>query len=86
MTVISTDLKRLVPDLLIALMVSPELSIKRRGGEGRLVNTEYVRSYNELFLDFYGKTKVQKELIITDKLDIYEMNTIIYDIILKYMK
>ena len=82
----NTFLKRLVPDLLIALMVSPELSIKRRGGEGRLVNTEYVRSYNELFLDFYGKTKVQKELIITDKLDIYEMNTIIYDITLKYMK
>ena len=75
-----------MPDLLIALMVSPELSIKRRGGEGRLVNTEYVRNYNKLFLDFYDKIKMRKELIITDKLNIYEMNCVIYDTILRYMR
>lgn len=35
-----TFLKCLKPDLFITLMVTPEESIKRRGGEGRLVNNE----------------------------------------------
>ena len=33
-------LQHLKPNLFIALMVTPEESVKRRGGEGRLVNTE----------------------------------------------
>ena len=33
-----TCLKKINPDLFLGLLVSPKTSIKRRGGEGRLVN------------------------------------------------
>lgn len=80
-----TFLKGLKPDLFITLMVSPEESIKRRGGEGRLVNKEYVRKYNELFLKFFEKIEQTKELIYTDKMDFCEVSKTVSNIILKYL-
>ena len=39
----------LFPDFLVALIVSPDIALKRRGGKGTLVNEEYIKKYNELF-------------------------------------
>lgn len=44
--------KTLLPDLLIYLKTSPEESIRRRGGEGRIVTLNWVKNYNDLFEDF----------------------------------
>ena len=44
--------KTLLPDLLIYLKTSPEESIRRRGGEGRIVTLDWVKNYNDLFEEF----------------------------------
>ena len=44
--------KTLLPDLLIYLKTLPEESIRRRGGEGRLVTLDWIRNYNDLFEKF----------------------------------
>lgn len=75
----------LVSDLFIALIVSPSVSIKRRGGEGRLVNQQYIENYNKMFLEYFNSVKAKKELIRTDDMDVYEMNKSIYSTILKYL-
>jgi thymidylate kinase len=81
-----TFLECLKPNLFIALMVSPEVSVKRRGGEGRLVNTEYIKNYNSHFLTFFQKLDLEeKELMVTDNLDVYRMNEVILKIILKHL-
>ena len=82
---ISTFVKKLEPDLFIPLMVEPEVAIKRRGGEGRLVNKEYIETYNEDFIEFFKYIKFDKECIKTDDMDIYEMNQKIYSVVLKYL-
>lgn len=81
----NTFVKKLEPDLFIALMVEPEVAIKRRGGEGRLVNKEYIETYNEDFIEFIKHIKFDKECIKTDDMDIYEMNQKIYSVVLKYL-
>lgn len=68
----------LFPDFLIALTVLPEVAIKRRGGEGKLVNEEYLKRYNELFIKFYSTLNCKKTLIDTAQLDVYEMNNLIF--------
>lgn len=68
----------LFPDFLIALTVSPEVAIKRRGGEGKLVNAEYLKRYNELFMRFYSALDCKKTLVDTAQLDVYEMNSLIF--------
>lgn len=73
----------LFPDFLIALTVSPEISVQRRGGEGHLVNQEYIRKYNELFVRYFNEVDCSKVLIDTEKLDVYEMNNKIFEIISK---
>lgn len=75
----------LVSDLFVALIVSPSVSIKRRGGEGRLVNQQYIENYNKMFLEYFNSVKAKKELIRTDDMDVYEMNKSIYSTILKYL-
>ena len=65
-------------------MVESDVAIKRRGGKGRLVNTEYIDSYNKYFMDFFKFIEFDKEYIKTDNMDIYEMNKKIYSVILKY--
>ena len=75
----------LFPDFLVALIVSPDIALKRRGGEGTLVNEEYIKKYNELFLAYYEQIKFSKVLIDTSKLDVYEMNNAIFNEIQKIL-
>mgnify|MGYP000171792241 FL=1 len=79
-------LKCLKPDLFITLMVTPEESIKRRGGEGRLVNKEYVRKYNEAYLKFFAKINYPKEIISTDRKELHEVSNEVSNIILRYLQ
>lgn len=80
-----TFLKYLKPDLFMALMVTPEEAIKRRGGEGRLVNKKYIQTYNKLYLKFFGTVEVAKNMLITDKMTSCEMSHEILNIILKHL-
>ena len=75
----------LFPDFLVALIVSPDIALKRRGGEGTLVNEEYIKKYNELFLVYYEQIKFSKVLIDTSKLNVYEMNSAIFSEIQKIL-
>ena len=77
-----TFLQCLKPDLFITLMVTPEEAIKRRGGEGRLVNREYVRKYNEAYLKYFRKVQYPKELINTEMKEPSEVSKQVSDIIL----
>ena len=79
-------LKCLKPDLFITLMVTPEESIKRRGGEGRLVNKEYVRKYNEAYLKFFAKINYPKEIISTDRKELHEVSNEVSNIILRHLR
>lgn len=76
-------LQHLKPNLFIALMVTPEESVKRRGGEGRLVNKEYIRNYNEAYLKFFETIIVNKHLIMTDNIELHEVCKTVLNIILK---
>lgn len=76
-------LSSLKPDLFIAMMVTPEESIKRRGGEGKLVNLKYIQEYNKLYINFYNKIDVPKELVVTNKLLPEEVSKVVLNIILK---
>ena len=76
-------IEELFPNFLIALTVSPLTAIKRRGGAGHLVNNVYIKKYNEFFMRYYNELKCNKVIIETEKLDIYQMNDIIYKVILK---
>lgn len=73
----------LFPDFLIALIVSPETAIKRRGGAGHLVNEEYIGRYNELFKRYYNELTCKKAIVDTGGLDVYQMNDWIFNIILE---
>lgn len=75
-------IERLFPNFLIALTVPPDISVKRRGGEGHLVNEEYIKSYNEMFLRYYEEITCKKTIIDTSRLDVYSMNDKIANIIL----
>ena len=75
-----TFLQCLKPDLFITLMVTPEEAIKRRGGEGRLVNREYVRKYNEAYLKYFRTVQYPKELINTEMKEPCEVSKQVSDI------
>ena len=81
-----TFLQCLKPDLFITLMVTPEEAIKRRGGEGRLVNREYVRKYNEAYLEYFRTVQYPKELINTEMKEPCEVSKQVSDIILNYYR
>lgn len=81
-----TFLQCLKPDLFITLMVTPEEAIKRRGGEGRLVNREYVRKYNEAYLKYFRTVQYPKELINTEMKEPCEVSKQVSDIILNYYR
>lgn len=81
-----TFLQCLKPDLFIILMVTPEEAIKRRGGEGRLVNKEYVRKYNEAYLKYLRTVQYPKELINTEMKEPSEVSKQVSDIILNYYR
>lgn len=73
--------ENLFPDFLIVLMVPPEVSIQRRGGEGRLVNREYVKLYNDYLIRYYNEIEIPKTLIDTSKLTQEEMTKKILTVI-----
>lgn len=75
-------MEELFPDFVVALIVPSKVAIKRRGGEGHLVNETYIKSYNEMFCRYYEGIKCPKELIDTSKFDVYEMNQEILSVIL----
>ena len=58
-------------------------AIKRRGGAGRLVNENYIKRYNDLFIRYYNELNYNKALIDTGNLDVYQMNDLIYTTILE---
>ncbi len=71
----------LLPDFLMALVVQPQIAIQRRGGAGRLVNEEYIKAYNRLFMKYYDEIECPKALIDTARFDVYQMNEIIFQTI-----
>lgn len=75
----------LFPDFLIALVVPPEVSIQRRGGEGRLVNKAYVKAYNSYFTKYYDELNIEKMLVDTSALTRNEMVQKIFAVIKNHM-
>lgn len=75
-------LKRINPDLFLAFSVSPNTAMLRRGGEGRLINRQYLEKYNQLFMIFFEDINVKKKLIKTDDLEIWQMSNLVANIIL----
>lgn len=61
------------PNLLIALYVSEDESINRRGGEGKIVTKSFVEHYNSLFKLFFNSLQCNSFLICTDNLNIEEV-------------
>ena len=74
------------PDLLIAFYVSEDESIKRRGGEGRLVTKEFVSTYNRLFKTFINPLKINKVIVNTDNKSIEEVLKLVEKSILEHLK
>lgn len=70
-----------LPNLLIALVASPEEVIKRRGGEGRIVKKDWIEFYNMHFNDFYQKIHTPKDLIDTTNLSKEELLKLLLDTI-----
>ncbi len=73
----------LFPDFVIALTVSPETAIKRRGRIGHLVSEDYIGRYNDFFMRYYNEITCKKAIIDTGDLDVYQMNDKIFGIILE---
>ena len=78
--------KKLIPDFLIGLSVTPETSLIRRGGPGRVVNLDFLKEYNDLFNSFYDSITVPKTLIDTSNLTVDEVVYKIYSIINKLIE
>lgn len=74
------------PDFLIALCVSAEESIKRRGGEGRIVTKEFVSIYNRIFNYFINSIKINKLIISTDNKKVAEVVQAVKESILENLK
>lgn len=72
----------LMPDYFIAFSSSPEESIKRRGGEGRLVTANFISRYNYFFTQFYQALEVPKLWINTNDLSREEIAGILFGKIL----
>ena len=76
-------LKDYLPNLLIAFYGSEEESIKRRGGEGRLVTKEFVSNYNRLLTTFINSLEINKVLVSTDNKSIEEVVETVQNLILE---
>ena len=72
-------IKDLFPDYLICLTVTPEEAIRRRGGNGRLINEEYLRKYNYLFFRYYSELSYNKTIFNTACMSVHEMNDLVYN-------
>ena len=74
------------PDLLISFNVSAETSIKRRGGEGRLVTKEFVTNYNNLLNIFINSIEINKVIISTDNQSIEQVLDRVLENILEHLR
>ena len=74
------------PDLLIVFHVSIEESIKRRGGEGRLVTREFISTYNRLLKAFVDSLRINKVVVSTDNKPIKEVVETAKNSILEHFK
>jgi len=77
---------KLYPDYLIALVSNPEVSLIRRGGPGRIVNSEFLKNYNDLFYSFYKTITVPKTLIETSNLSVDDVTSQVSKIINSLLK
>ena len=55
----------LSPDFLLIFKASPDVSIKRKGREGRIVNNNFLEEYNTLLDDFKKSLTIPYEVIDT---------------------
>lgn len=67
----------LLPNFLLVFTSDPEVSIKRRGGEGRLVTIDYIKKYNQLLSSFLPEINVPYTLIDSSNLTEDEVFTIV---------
>ncbi len=56
------------PDFLFVFTCEAEVSIQRRGGEGRLVTLDYIQKYNKMLSNFIPTISVPYKVIDTSKL------------------
>ncbi len=76
---ISKTLIPFLPNNIIVFVVSPEESIRRRGGEGQIVTLDFIKDYNCNLLQFCGSSilrDVTIKFITTEDLSIYEASKI----------
>ena len=74
------------PDFLVTFYVSENEAIKRRGGEGRLVTTQFISNYNRLLENFIASLKVNKVIVRTDNKKIEEVVQITQNSILEKLE
>ena len=86
LSVFENILNDYLPDFLIAFHVSVEESIRRRGGEGRIVTTEFVSNYNRLLTTFINSLGTNKAIIHTDNKSIEEVVETVKSLILENIK
>jgi len=79
-------LNEYLPDLLISLYVSESESIRRRGGEGRIVTRDFVASYNRLLKTFINSLRIDKVVVSTDNKPIEEVVETVKNAILEHLK
>lgn len=58
------------PDLLMIFKVSPEEALRRRGGEGHIVTSDFLKDYNHLLDALINSNRINKKIISTDNLSI----------------
>lgn len=51
---------KFLPDLVITLVVSPEVAISRKGSEGTIVNKAFISDFNCQLLKFYDTIEISK--------------------------
>lgn len=86
LSVFENILNDYLPDFLITFHVSVEESIRRRGGEGRIVTTEFVSNYNRLLTTFINSLVTNKAIIHTDNKSIEEVVKTVKSLILENIK
>lgn len=72
-----------IPNLAIVVTTTPEKSIARRGGEGRVVTKQFIQKYNTLLQNCYDSIPIPKFRLDTTNLSPDEVSTIIEDTIVQ---
>lgn len=67
----------LLPNFLFVFTANPDVSINRRGGEGRLVTHDYIKTYNRMLTSFIPNIPVPYKVIDSSYLSKDEVSTIV---------